>query len=517
MEYHTLTQGTPQWHAHRAVYNNASEAPAMLGESSYMTRTQLLTERATGISPDVDKHTQRRFDDGHKYEALARPLAEEIIGQELFPVVGTLGLLSASFDGLPMDESTPFEHKSLNDAIRACKSAEDLPVMYRIQMEQQLLVCDGEKCLFMATKWKDEILLEQVHFWYYPDLALRERIVQGWEQFNKDLLTYAPKEHAEKPQAATIMQLPTLSIQIRGEVALSNLPAFKLAAESMIASVNTDLTTDQDFSDAEANVKFFADAEKKLEQAKESALGQTADIDELMKTIDFIKDAMRTKRLSLDRMVKDKKDAIKLEILNNALAAYSQYVNELNKEIEPVKLTISNVDFAGAMKNKRTIASLHDSVDSAMATAKIAADAAAKAVRLNLSWIKENAADHLFLFADLSSIALKQADDFQAVVTTRIAAHKEAETEKAAAMVAAQEAHAAKAAQLASEPIAEPVSAPASKGTWNPAKKVTSKKQPAPTFEAIINAVALAFDTQASIAQEWIINAVNQSSQQKAA
>ena len=514
MDYHTLTQGTPEWHAHRAIYDNASDAPAVLGESSYKTRTQLLNERATGVTAEVDTHTQRRFDDGHKYEALARPLAQEIIGQELFPVVGTLGNLSASFDGLTMDESISFEHKSLNDVIRACKSAEDLPIMYRIQMEQQLLVCDGEKCLFMATKWKDEILLEQVHFWYYPDLALRERIVLGWEQFKKDLLTYTPKEHAEKPQAATIMQLPALSIQIRGEVATSNLPAFKQAAESMIASVNTDLTTDQDFADAEANVKFFEDAEKKLEQAKEAALSQTADIDELMKTIDFIKDSMRTKRLSLNKMVKDKKESIKIEILNKSLLTFSQYISELEKEIKPVRLTVSNADFASAMKNKRTISSLHDAVDNEMAKAKIAADAAAKSVRLNLSWVKENAADYLFLFADLSSIALKQADDFQAVVTARIAAHKEAEAEKAAAMVAA---HAAKTAQLASEPIAEPVSAPASKGTWNPAKKVTSKKQPAPTFEEIVNAVALAFNAQASTAQEWIINAVHQSTQQKAA
>ncbi|WP_242489352.1 MULTISPECIES: hypothetical protein [unclassified Pseudomonas] len=42
-------------------------------------------------------------------------------------------------------------------------------------------------------------------------------------------------------------------------------------------------------------------------------------------------------------------------------------------------------DFAGAMKNKRTIASLQDAVDTELAGAKIAASQTADAIRLNLA------------------------------------------------------------------------------------------------------------------------------------
>jgi hypothetical protein len=66
---------------------------------------QLLHALHTGLRPEVDAATQRRFDDGHRYEALARPVAEEIIGDDLYPVVGSEGRLSASFDGLTMDET----------------------------------------------------------------------------------------------------------------------------------------------------------------------------------------------------------------------------------------------------------------------------------------------------------------------------------------------------------------------------------------------------------------------------
>lgn len=91
-----LQQGSLEWQAHRAKHFNASDAAAMLGLSKYKTRGELLREKATGIVPEVDDATQARFDRGHEIEALARPIAEEIIGSELYPLV-----YSADVDGLP--------------------------------------------------------------------------------------------------------------------------------------------------------------------------------------------------------------------------------------------------------------------------------------------------------------------------------------------------------------------------------------------------------------------------------
>src|SRR3990167_1440653 len=114
MQTLNLIQGTPEWHKHRATHFNASDAPAMLGISRYKSRSQLIKELATGIVPEVDEATQRRFADGHRFEALARPLAEEIIGDELSPVTGTNGKYSASFDGITFGGTVIFEHKTLN-------------------------------------------------------------------------------------------------------------------------------------------------------------------------------------------------------------------------------------------------------------------------------------------------------------------------------------------------------------------------------------------------------------------
>jgi len=49
-----LIQGSPEWMAYRAQHFNASDAPAMMGCSPYMTRTELLSRMKTGITADVD-------------------------------------------------------------------------------------------------------------------------------------------------------------------------------------------------------------------------------------------------------------------------------------------------------------------------------------------------------------------------------------------------------------------------------------------------------------------------------
>jgi predicted phage-related endonuclease len=132
--------------------------------------------------------TQARFDDGHRFEALARPRAEELIGEDFYPVTGSLGKLSASFDGITLGERRGVGAQDPERRDPRCEVAEQLGLHYRVQMEQQLLVSGAERCLFLATKWDDnDTLAEERHFWYAPDAALRAEIIAGWAQFEADL------------------------------------------------------------------------------------------------------------------------------------------------------------------------------------------------------------------------------------------------------------------------------------------------------------------------------------------
>ena len=439
MEQHELTQGTPEWLAYRVTHRNASDAPAMMGVSPYKTRNQLLREVHTGLAAEIDAHTQMRFDDGHRFEALARPRAEELVGESLYPVVGSLGTLSASFDGLTICDDVAWEHKTLNESLRAAirqqggNANEFLAPAYRIQMEQQLLVSGADRALFLATRWEGDVLTEERYCWYTPDQQLRAEIVAGWEQFEIDLANYVPAAQAEKSVAEAIIALPALVANIRGEVTLTNLPTFKEQAERFIAGIKTDLQDDQDFANAELTIKCCDAAEKDIERAKAAAIAQTASIDDLMRTVDLIKDQLRTKRLMLTKLVDRRKLEIKETILAEAKSAYADHVAALEAEIKPLRLAQAMPDFAGAMKNKRTLASLHDAVDTLLAGAKIATNTMAADYRAKQTWCREHAASYGFLFMDMASIIGKPMEDFQLVITTRIADHKRAEEAKAEA------------------------------------------------------------------------------------
>jgi len=333
-----LQQGTRCWEEHRDKHFNASDAPAMLGLSPYKTRAKLLHELATGISEEVDSATQRRFDDGHRFEALARPLAEKIIGDDLYPIVGADGDLSASFDGITMADSIIFEHKTLNKSLAKLDWLNDandfLPDHYLAQMEQQMLISGAHKCLFMASKWDDEDnFIEERHCWYSGNEAMRNRIISGWQQFKKDLADYTPLEIIEKPQVEAMESFLVPSIQVKGEIAIiTNLDRFSLQLRSFVGNLTKDPQDDQDFANLEAAVKKLKDAEDALEKSEGFALAQFEDVNTMRQTVAELKELARSHRLTSEKLVKTQKEIIKTRIIMDVRNRFLDHINELQKE-----------------------------------------------------------------------------------------------------------------------------------------------------------------------------------------
>ncbi len=436
MKTHTgMIQGDAAWHAHRAQHFNASDAPAMLGCSPYMTRTQLLHQLHTGIAQEHDAATERRFADGHRFEAMARPLAEKIIGDDLAPVVGSEGELSASFDGLTMMGDTAFEHKTLNDELRGCMGSDcigrDLPKHYQVQMEQQLMVSGAERVLFMATKWTPSgEITEERNCWYASDSALRAEIIAGWKQFAIDLAAYVPTAVTEpKPTGHAPESLPALRIELRGEVTASNLAEFKANALAVFAGINRTLTTDAEFADAEKTVKWCGDVEDRLKAAKEHALSQTASIDSLFKTIDDISAESKRVRLDLDKLVTARKAAIKLEIVQEGKSAYEAHENALQKECGAWTM-LTPPDFAGCIKGLRTVDSIRNAVQTTLANGKIKADESARVIRAALAALDDESIGFENLFRDRMSFMNLSPDAVRLTVRDRLASHKAAEEKR---------------------------------------------------------------------------------------
>lgn len=100
---HDLKQGSDEWLSYRLKMCNASEASAMLGLSKNMKRTELLHLKSTGLSKEFSDYVQKYIlDKGHEVEAMARPIVEGILGEDLYPLTCSKGNLSASLDGITL-------------------------------------------------------------------------------------------------------------------------------------------------------------------------------------------------------------------------------------------------------------------------------------------------------------------------------------------------------------------------------------------------------------------------------
>ena len=457
MKIHNVAQGSAEWLALRAQHFTASEAPAMMGTSKYQTRTDLLAAKKSGITPDVTPSQQFIFDKGHATEALARPLTEALIGEELYPIVATEGNLLASMDGATMLSDTLFEHKLWNESVVAQVKAGDLAPHYYWQLEQQLLVSGAERVIFVCSDGTPDNF---VHMEYRPVAGRAAQLIEGWKQFEADLANF---EMADAPSIVVGKapdELPALRIELTGMVTASNLKVFEDSALAVIDSVKTTLSTDQEFADAKKAVKWCGDVEEAVAVAKKQALSQTQSIDELFSSLDRISAHARETRLKVDKLVKAQELLVKTNIKQKAELALADHIAAINKTLGKVTLPHVVSDFAGAMKNKRTIASLQDAVDTELARAKIDASQAADGIRLNLTSLAELAVDHAFLFSDVQQLVTKANDDLVTLIKFRIAEHQKAEQEKADAKRIADEQEAQRLAAIKPEQVVEKVAAP---------------------------------------------------------
>lgn len=425
-------QGSQTWLAIRSQHFTASEAPAMLGLSKYKTRQELLREKATGLTEEIDANKQRLFAAGHASEAAARPLVETLLQEDLFPTTGAAEIdglpLLASFDGLDMDNTLVWENKLASDKVEAMIASGDLDETYWPQVEQQLMVSGASRALFTACD--GEKITAQL--WYESKLGRRQQIIAGWHQFKADMEGYQHTEAAPEVTAAPVMQLPALSIQVNGSISLiDNLEVFGRKLTDFIDSLPAKPETDQQFADADAAVKTLKTAEEALDAAESSALAQTASIDQMRRTVGLYRDQARTARLMLDKLVKTRKESIRIEIAQKAKEDFVTFVGNLNVQIGKPYLVSPAPDFAGAMKGMKKVDSCRDAVDTLMAQAKIAANEAAGKIIINMQSLHDLAKDHAFLFADAQQLVTsKTTEDLILTIKVRIHEHKMAEEKR---------------------------------------------------------------------------------------
>ena len=435
-ELHELVQGSDLWHQFRLEHDGASEAAAALGLSKQVTRSELLRMKHTGIAKEFSDWVQAHIlDRGHELEELALPIAEEILGEELYPATYSLGRLSASCDGLTMDGSTAWEHKQWNAVLAAAVSRGELPEEHQPQCQQIMLVTGAKRTLFMVSDGTRE---NCVRMFVEPDAKWFERIQAGWAQVALDSANYQEVEVIPAAVGASIKGLPALIVEVDGRVVSSNLAAYKAIAFEQIGNITTDLRTDQDFANAKKAVAWCKEGEERLELVKAQTLSQTASIDDLFRTVDEISAKMRETRLMLDRTIKTRNDALRVEIAQEGKTRFAEHIAALNARLGSPYMPSIAADFATAIKGKSSFDKMRGAVADMVAAKKIEANEIADRISLNLTSLRERASEHAFLFADTATIVLKPSDDLTMLIKMRIAAHKAEQERKVAAQIEAE-------------------------------------------------------------------------------
>lgn len=236
----------------------------------------------------------------------------------------------------------------------------------------------------------------------------------------------------------SVMNLPELVVIVEGKVKESNLPMFKNAVESYVSNINQDLTEDDHFGQAVVDIKSLVEAESLIEEEKKKAIAQTLSIDELTRTMDFVKEMVRSKRLTLQRLVKDEKESIRLRKVTSALDTIAAL--KVNLESKIIDIYAINLDrfydkpnFERAMKGLKSLVSMDEAIDKELTIASHSLILASEDITNKIVWMSEQKAlNNMSLFPDLNVLLEQEIHGFKAIVQLRLNEHdksKEADRE----------------------------------------------------------------------------------------
>lgn len=190
-----LEQGSADWLAHRQQYRNASETPAVMGASPWMTPYQLWELRTGRRQQEVTYPMER----GLRLERPARAAYEALTGRVVQPITLVEGDYSASLDGLTFDGSLLLEIKSpvrgAGSTLWEQVSQGEVPEHYRLQVQHQLMVSGAEQAELFVY---DEDLGKGIALPIHPDPASHEAIRAAWDRFMPHIEEDTPPELTER-------------------------------------------------------------------------------------------------------------------------------------------------------------------------------------------------------------------------------------------------------------------------------------------------------------------------------
>jgi hypothetical protein len=437
-----LKPNTDEWLEERLNRYCASEAPVIMGASPHMTRDELLDIKKGWQASQDNSFKERLFQDGHDAEDEARPIIEAKY-YSFFPAtviarnVNGLELL-ASLDGLEsgMIGGRHWEHKLFNRTLYDNVVNGVLEDFHIWQLEHQCLVNGRSDCLFTCSDGTREKSATMI---YNSNPEKRAELVTAWKVFDADLEKHQIKAKKEEVVAEEV-NLPVFHVDVNGGQIVTNADLYiKTLKEIAEKETSKILKTEYDFAAKEKLVSEITTTRKKLKEKAAEVQGKFVSFNEFVGHVKEMDDLLRMIEKDGETQIKNRKEEIKGEIRDEAQVKLNAFISEVNERLAPNQIQNIiqiNTDFHTAMKNKRKLDSLRQSVNQVVADAKKVINSAMEKIEPNLNYIREYGQNHRFLFKDINQHLTQDTEAFSALVDTRISKfeeeRKKQEDEKAA-------------------------------------------------------------------------------------
>lgn len=202
-----------------------------------------------------------------------------------------------------------------------------------------------------------------------------------------------------------------LAIAVEGKVVKSNLPEFREMVAAYVATINTELATDEQFGQAEQDVKKLQLMEEAIDQAKDKALRDADEIYQLMQNLSEIAEIPRQTRLALLKRIESQKKAVRAQMIADAL-------NQINCA-PSLRLKSFGSIVENAIKGKRTLDSMNKALGVIIASLNKNIDQSRAAIK---QWELENGES----VPDADALAIESAESVALKLAARTQARKDA-------------------------------------------------------------------------------------------
>lgn len=158
-----LEQGSTEWHAWRRGVIGASDAPKIMGENPWGSRSSLISEKL-GLTPEFQGNARTR--EGNNLEGFARRSLETKFKVKLKPTIvqdSKEPFLAASLDAICSEYENLYEIKAGMKAYEHTKLTRSVPDYYVGQLQHMLMITELEYLTYAVYRPEQPLLTISVY------------------------------------------------------------------------------------------------------------------------------------------------------------------------------------------------------------------------------------------------------------------------------------------------------------------------------------------------------------------